>query len=98
LVIDEDLRATPAVDDGRAGLHVEADRIVAGGEAYGHCVDRAIITAVEGCQVDVDLFDAGATQVADGDVVGAALRYDIHRFHTVQVHCNAPDIAREQRV
>ena len=48
-------------------------------------------------QVDVDVRDVRAAEVADHDVVGAAERPEVDRLDVVQVHRDVGDVAEEQR-
>src|SRR6185436_3570692 len=77
LVVDEDLSAAQRVDDRRAGLHIESDRVVAGREGYRHHIGGAVVAAVKGAEVDVDLGHVGAGEVVHDDVVGAAEGPDV---------------------
>ena len=98
-VIDGDLFAAETLDDRRAGgRHGEVKRVVGRRAGHRHGVNGVVVAATEGREIDVDLLDAGAGQVADGDVVDATQRRDVDGLHAVQVHRDGPDIAREQRV
>src|SRR5262249_43240978 len=49
-------------------------------------------------EVKVDLRDVGATEVADGDHVGAAQGVEVDSLDAVEVHRHAADIAGEAHV
>src|ERR1051326_3686491 len=58
-------------------------------------IDRAVTTAPGQSQVDVDIADAGAGQVVDGDVVRASERPEIDRLDAVCVHRDGGNIPDE---
>src|SRR5262249_6956717 len=60
---------------GDGGAHVgAADLVVASRAVDGHRVGRAVAGALSVAEIDRHLRHAGAGEVADGDVVGPALR------------------------
>src|SRR5947209_636033 len=64
----------------------------------GDRVGRAVAAAGTAGEVDRDLLDAGACEVANGDAVGAAERPEFDALDAVQVHGDAGDVAGEQGV
>ena len=62
-----------------AGIAGDTEHVGAVGGVDGDRVDRAVAAAVRASQVDVDLGDIGAAEVADDDVVGAAERAELDR-------------------
>ena len=71
--------------------------VVAGGAVDGHAIGRAVADAAAGrrCEVDRDLRDAGAGEVADRDVVGAAEGDEVDVLDAVEIHGDVADVAGE---
>src|SRR3954451_2847723 len=59
------------------------------------CVRGAVAVSVEAGEVDVGRLQAGAGEVADGDVVGAAEGAEVRLFDAVEVHGDGGDVAGE---
>src|SRR6185312_9544121 len=87
-----------AADDDLAADRGDGDDVVAIGGIDGHAVDLLVAdcSADDTGQVDVDLRDVGAGEVADNDVVGTAEGVEVDGLDIVQVHDDIGDIAEEQ--
>ena len=66
------------------------------GAVDGDRVGRAVAAAVGPAQVEADLRQVGAAQVADDDVVGAAQGPEVDALDVVEVHRHVGDVAEEQ--
>ena len=93
-------------DDGRQAL--DADRVVE--TAHGDRVGRLTavethnillivtrIAALRDFQVDIDLDDFGAREVADDDRVGPAKRVIIDQLDAIHVHRDRGHVAKQKR-
>ena len=71
--------------------------VVAGGAVDGHAIGRAIANVAARCRREVDrnLRDTGAGEVADRDVVGAAASGEVDVLDAVEIHGDVADVARE---
>ncbi len=71
--------------------------VVAGGAVDGHAIGRAVAHVTARCrrEIDRDLGDAGAGEVADIDVVGAAESGEIDVLDAVEIHRDVGDVAGE---
>ena len=71
--------------------------VVAGGAVDGHAIGRAIANVAAGCRREVDrnLRDTGAGEVADRDVVGAAASGEVDVLDAVEIHGDVADVAGE---
>ena len=81
----------------RASHPAYLNGVVAGGAIDGHAIGRAIAHAAAGCRREVDrnLRDTGAGEVADRDVVGAAASGEVDVLDAVEIHGDVGDVARE---
>ena len=87
------------VDDHRGAAAGDGDGVVALRAVDGHGVGRSVALAAARLrrQVEVDLLDVGAGEVADHDVVGAAQGVELDVLDVVEVHGDVGDVAEEQR-
>src|SRR5262249_18053999 len=87
-----------AGDGDTARVADDLDRVVAGGAVDDHGVGRAVadVPAHRRRQIDVDLSDIGAGQVADVDGVGAAQGGEVDLLDAVEVHGDGADVAGEE--
>ena len=84
---------------GDSNVRCEArDRAAADAEAIGSggAVDVDLVgLSVVAAEVGVDVGDAGAAEVVDGDRVGAAAGGDVDVFDSVGVHGDVGDVAEQ---
>ena len=96
-VRDRHLRPPGPLTTQRAAALDDADGVVAVGAVDGHGVRRAVTAGRPACaEVDRHLRDAGAGQVVDRDVVGAAQGVELDLLDAVEVHVMLPT-SRESR-
>ena len=82
-----------AVEQQLAGGVADAEAVRAVGPARGHRVGRGVGLVAARAQVDVDQPHAGAREVADRDVVGAAERAHARGLEAGEVHGDRRDVA-----
>src|SRR5262245_6885949 len=92
-------RRRQALDCDLAARRGDGDHVVAIGGVDGDGIALAVAAAAveRRRQIDFDLGDVGALEIADDDVVRAAERLDVNALHLVQVHDDVADVAEEER-